>query len=315
MNELTHLDLFSGIGGFALAAQWAGFKTIGFCEIDEYCQKILAKNFLADTVHGRESEQPQRDSAGRGSSHQPREGIGISSMRGIVDGSITEGIENDGRNSSGVPRIYPDIFKLDGTRYRGVTLVTGGFPCQPFSVAGKRRGKADDRHLWPENFRIIKESGCAWYLGENVTGIIGMELDQVLSDLEAIGYATRSFVIPACGVDAPHRRNRVWITAYRDNWKQVSFAADCLGGDEDEPGNECSICGGDYAECECPGPTQDGYEYKECDGILWARLVSDAGCELLERRQGESAQIAVEWLPEPGMGRVAHGIPSRVGQT
>jgi DNA (cytosine-5)-methyltransferase 1 len=175
----THLDLFSGIGGFALAAQWAGFQTVAFCEIDKYCQKILAKNFL-----------PQPDAFGcNGRSNDQRQGS-------------TERAR---------PSIISNIFDFDGTVYRGCDLITGGFPCQPFSVAGKRRGAADDRAIWPEMLRVIKEARPAWVLGENVPGIIPMELDNVLSDLEGIGYATRPFVIPACAVNARHRRDRLWI--------------------------------------------------------------------------------------------------------
>jgi DNA (cytosine-5)-methyltransferase 1 len=166
----THVDLFSGIGGFALAARWAGFRTIAFCEIDKYCQRVLRQHFNAP--------------------------------------------------------ICSDIFAFDGTAYRGCDLITGGFPCQPFSVAGKRRGAADDRAIWPEMLRVINEARPAWVLGENVPGIITMELDNVLSDLEGIGYACRSFVIPACAVDAKHRRDRLWIVC-RDisdsNSNQYSF--------------------------------------------------------------------------------------------
>ena len=120
MNELpTHVDLFSGIGGFALAAQWAGFRTIAFCEIDRYCQKVLAKNFLADA----ESIRSEQATNGR----KPRQSL----------------------PQLGCATIHSNIFDFDGTAYRGCALITGGFPCQPFSVAGKRRGAADYRALWP----------------------------------------------------------------------------------------------------------------------------------------------------------------------
>lgn len=154
----THLDLFSGIGGFALAAGWAGYRTVGFCEVEDYPRRILSKRF------------------------------------------------------SGVP-IHGDIRELDGAAYRGVTLITGGYPCQPFSQAGKRKGAADDRHLWPEMLRVVKQARPAWVLAENVAGHITMGLDEVLADLEGEGYAARAVVVPACAVDAPHRRDRVWIVA------------------------------------------------------------------------------------------------------
>ena len=157
-----HIDLFSGIGGFSLAAHWAGFTTEVFCERDPFCQGILKR-------------------------HWPT-----------------------------VP-IVSDIREFDGSRYHGAELLTGGFPCQPFSVAGKQKGEADDRFLWPELLRVIRECQPRFVVGENVVGIINMALDGVLSDLENEGYATQAFVIPACAVNAPHKRDRVWIVGYAEH--------------------------------------------------------------------------------------------------
>ncbi len=206
MNEPTHLDLFSGIGGFALAAQWAGFRTIGFCEIDKYCRKVLAKNFLADPEYdgGTQTKVTGEDHKAQQGSSTGTKLCGDESAR--VSGSWESGFRG---------KIFGNIFDLNGADFSGVSLITGGFPCQPFSVAGKRGGAADDRAIWPEMFRVISEARPAWVLGENVPGIIPMELDNVLSDLEGIGYATRAFVIPACAVDARHRRDRVWIVGRR----------------------------------------------------------------------------------------------------
>ena len=163
---MKHLDLFSGIGGFALAARWAGLETIGFCEKDEFCQKVINK-------------------------HWP-----------------------------GVP-IFSDIKELTGDQLKsdGIIpdIITGGFPCQSFSCAGQQRGKGDDRYLWPEMFRVIREIHPAWVIGENVRGIVNMALDEVISNLESVGYETATFIIPACGVDAPHRRDRVWIIGRGDD--------------------------------------------------------------------------------------------------
>ena len=114
--------------------------------------------------------------------------------------------------------IHNDIRELDGTQYRGaVDVVCGGFPCQPFSQAGKRAGKNDDRDLWPEMFRIIQEVQPSRVIGENVAGFVDMELDRTLADLEGSGYACQTFEIPACAVAAPHQRMRVWIVAYRNS--------------------------------------------------------------------------------------------------
>jgi DNA (cytosine-5)-methyltransferase 1 len=120
-------------------------------------------------------------------------------------------------NTKGKPLIYGDIFEFSGKPFRGrVDIVTGGFPCQPFSHAGNQRGSEDDRYLWHEMHRVIQECRPRWIVGENVVGLINMELDNVLSDLEVAGYTTEAVVIPACAVDAPHRRERVWILGYSD---------------------------------------------------------------------------------------------------
>lgn len=155
----THLDLFSGIGGFAIAAEAAGFRTIAFVEREPFCQKILAQ-------------------------HWPR-----------------------------VP-VYSDICHFSGRSLRPISLLTGGFPCQPFSLAGERRGKADDRFLWPEMLRVIQATEPDWIIGENVAGLDGLGLDDCISDLEASGYEVAPpLEIPACAVGANHRRNRIWIVA------------------------------------------------------------------------------------------------------
>lgn len=195
---MTHIDLFSGIGGFALAAQWAGFKTVAFVEIEPYAQEIIKQNFGAV------------ENAGGGEQSQP------SNTEQVFIGRNGEAESANQTCRPSGPRLYADIFAFDGTRYRGATLLTGGFPCQPFSQAGKRRGTADDRAIWPEMFRVIQEARPAWVLGENVPGIVNMELDRVLSDLESEGYAVQPLIIPACAVDAKHRRDRVWIVGHAE---------------------------------------------------------------------------------------------------
>jgi len=113
--------------------------------------------------------------------------------------------------------IHDDVRTLDAKQYRGaVDVVCGGFPCQPFSVAGKQQGKSDERHLWPEMLRIIRECQPTWVIGENVSGFVNMALDDCWADLEAEGYEVQPFIIPACGVEAHHRRDRCWIVAYSE---------------------------------------------------------------------------------------------------
>jgi DNA (cytosine-5)-methyltransferase 1 len=114
---------------------------------------------------------------------------------------------------------YEDITKTDFTIHRGsIDILTGGFPCQPYSSAGKRLGKEDERHLWPEMLRAIREIQPSWVVGENVRGLTnwngGMVFDEVQAELEAEGYEVLPFLLPACAVNAPHRRDRIWFVAY-----------------------------------------------------------------------------------------------------
>ena len=117
---------------------------------------------------------------------------------------------------------YKDIKELTYERLQAdgivpIDIITGGYPCQPFSVAGRKKGEQDKRHLWPEMFRLIRECRPTWVVGENVIGLVQLGLDEVLSDLEGEGYATRTFNIPACGQNAPHIRQRIWIIAYANS--------------------------------------------------------------------------------------------------
>lgn len=133
-------------------------------------------------------------------------------------------------------RHWPHVPRYDDVRtipyIGGVGLVTGGFPCQPWSHAGKQLGSEDDRHLWPAMLEVIRRERPAWVLGENVIGLVNLGLDAVLSDLEANAYACRTFDIPAGAVDAPHIRRRVWIVArdtHRDEQPELPVDAKVAG--------------------------------------------------------------------------------------
>ena len=187
--KLTHASLFSGIGGAEIAASWLNFKNLFHCEIQEFQRKVLEYWF---------------------------------------PNSIS----------------YEDITKTDFKEWRGqIDVLTGGFPCQPFSVAGKRKGAEDNRYLWGEMLRAIRQIQPTWVVGENVNGILSMvqpgketkmertdnlfdenfiyrkeqkfTIEAICEDLECAGYSVQPFVIPACAVGAPHRRDRVWIVAHR----------------------------------------------------------------------------------------------------
>ena len=124
------------------------------------------------------------------------------------------------KNFPGVP-IYDDIKKLKGSQFGSVDLLTAGVPCQPASVAGKRGGTKDDRWLWPEVFRVIQEVKPTWVILENVYGILsldgGMVFESLLSEVEDCGYETQTFIVPACGKNAPHKRDRVWVVAHNES--------------------------------------------------------------------------------------------------
>ena len=165
---LTHGSLFSGIGGFDLAAEWAGWENIFHCEINPFGRQVL-KYYWPNSIS------------------------------------------------------YHDITKTDFSIHRGtIDVLTGGFPCQPYSQAGKRLGKEDERHLWPEMLRAIREIQPRWVVGENVRGLItwngGLVFDEVQADLEAEGYEVLPFLLPASGVNAPHERYRVWFVAYNNKF-------------------------------------------------------------------------------------------------
>lgn len=195
---MNHASLFSGIGGFDLAAREVGWNNVFQCEIDPFCQSVL-KYYFPKTV------------------------------------------------------LYEDIKRTDFTSWKGkIDVLTGGFPCQPFSVAGQRKGADDNRYLWPEMLRVIRETRPLWVIGENVAGITNMVqpgsetdvetksdqdeenyketileqeyiINTICDDIEREGYSVQPIIIPACGVGAPHRRDRVWFIAHSNGSRGLQF--------------------------------------------------------------------------------------------
>ena len=300
---MTHLDLFSGIGGFALAAQtvWGNeYECTGFCEIDPFCQNVLRKNFpgvkIYGDIRGLTAGRLAADAEG-GQSGEPTEQEGWkNTCRG--SGEVAEDAIGLGRLCGELGKNGPEIWGQrqpgardgDGVHLQPkycIDLLTGGFPCQPFSTAGKRRGTADDRYLWPEMLRVIREVHPRWVIGENVGGIVtwsdGLVFEQVHLDLEAAGYEVQAFVVPACAVGAPHRRDRVWIVAHAKGGDAGQLGV----GDSRREGEAASENGFGFRtesggrNCPSPGTGGEGLEGKQEAGDVGSRG------ETAEQRLGE----------------------------
>ena len=213
---MTHGSLFSGIGGFDLAAEWMGWENIFHCEWNSFGQKVLKYHF---------------------------------------PNSIS----------------YEDITKTDFTIHRGrIDILTGGFPCQPYSMAGKRLGKEDERHLWPEMLRAIREIQPRWVVGENVLGLVnwsgGLVFHEVQADLEAEGYEVQPYVLPACAVNAPHRRDRVWFVAYASgngHDAEPSSANNAIGKNNKQPRTQRKRTAKRFSD-EWPTSDTNSKRYSSC---------------------------------------------------
>jgi len=211
---MRHGSLFSGIGGFDLAAQWMGWDNVFHVEWNPWCRKVLEHHF------------PNSQS-------------------------------------------FTDVKQFDGSAWRGrVDIISGGFPCQPYSSAGKRLGKDDERHLWPEMLRVIREAAPAYVVGENVRGLTnwngGVVFEEVCADLEAAGYEVWTGILPAAGVGAPHRRDRVWFVAYANGRSDLRT-----------PGRDAGTSASEGV------PERDKVRIPDQSGDVWD--ATDTACSISER--------------------------------
>ena len=248
---MRHVDLCSGIGGFALGFEWAGLSTpVLFCDIEPWCRNVLRKHWPHVPIH-----------------------------------SDVKELANDAE------RLIPDC-----------DILTAGYPCQPFSVAGKREGEKDDRHIWPYIRQIVAHKRPTWTVFENVYGHVSLGLDTVLTDLETEGYTTRTFIVPACGVGAPHRRDRLWIVGYTED-------NGCDRGSEGV-GREGTESQQDELQLEIwselSGPSQD-VAYADSKGLQrqWKESCGTS-------KKQHNISNTCRWETEPDVGRVANGVPKRV---
>lgn len=253
--EFDHASLFTGIGGFDLAAEWAGFNNVFQVENNPFCNKVLIKNF------------------------------------------------------PNVKR-YEDIEKFEGKKYRGsIDIVSGGFPCQPFSHAGKRKGTEDNRNLWPEMLRTIRDIQPSYVVAENVFGLVnwnkGMVFEQVQTDLENEGYQVQSVILPAAGKNAPHKRDRIWIVAYSEHFRNINRSNKIQRKSEKKKMEK----------------QHKIYKFKQ-PGTIWkffSNTFSERRCS--RKTNSQNAKNAWQssrgkksgpWHVEPDVDRVANGVSDRV---
>ena len=303
---MTHLSLFSGIGGLDLAAEMAGVKTVGQCEWADFPTKVLEKHW-PDVPRWRD-------------------------IRTLTEESFFE-----------------------KTGMRTVDVISGGFPCQPFSVAGKQEGKADDRYLWPEMRRVLSELTPRWVVGENVPGILRIAAADVVQDLESLGYDVVLFDIEAASVGAPHHRERIAFVANRVRDRSSARIADPKSrqeGDAAEFKHSCADVADDnsireLSDAEGRNETGDRFSNgstnvadansgnlrhdgenerapyrKEYTSVHTSdagreKIVSDAQSwrievEFPEWTKARGSGGCRRWPAEPIVGRVAYGIPDRV---
>jgi len=263
---LRHVDLCSGIGGFALGLEWSGLsKPVLFCDNDKWCQKILAKHWP----------------------HVP--------------------IADDVKDIANEPRRFIS---------EPIGILTAGYPCQPFSVAGKRQGEKDPRHIFPAILEIVAQTRPTFTVFENVYGHISMGLDKVLNGMESEGYAIKPFVVPACGVGALHRRNRLWLIG--KNVADTNHAGSGTPEHEADKDWSQNVKGWEeQSQFEFGGHSEDVAnansftEGKQSDRFGREQHDSKTEGQWAEERHRLTDRCWF-WSTEPSICRVAHGIPRRL---
>jgi DNA (cytosine-5)-methyltransferase 1 len=254
---MTHGSLFSGIGGFDLAAQWMGWDNVFHVERDPFCRQVLSHHF------------PESQS-------------------------------------------FDDVKAFDATPFRGrIRVLSGGFPCQPFSSAGQRAGTSDDRYLWPEMFRIIREARPTYVVAENVRGLIswneGMVLDTVCADLEGEGYKVFPVVLPAASVNAPHRRDRIWIVAYANDERGAGGPRQVQGTDGEVPQRNYDAQPGNAGAADATNANGEMLEHRNRKGT--------PGRSAHAQERTESPDGPRSWETFPTVAPVCggdDGLPSRL---
>jgi len=277
MKLLTHLSLFTGIGGIDIAAEWAGFTTVGQVEWADYPTKVLEK-------------------------HWPN----VPRWRDIRELTYDKFVERTG--------------------LRTVDLISGGFPCQPFSVAGKQKGKRDDRYLWPEMLRVIREIKPTWVLGENVPGILRIAGKTVCEDLEREGYAVAVFNFEAAAVGAPHRRERVFFVGERTTMENTSHGRCKQQGILSQQQRRAESCGtgkgcSEWASSSMPEDVADtervyvqGQHNRQEQGQLRGSCRRAVESDVGGVAHGIPCWLDGYWRVEPDIPRVATGVKNRVGR-
>jgi DNA (cytosine-5)-methyltransferase 1 len=270
---VVHIDLFSGIGGFALAVDEVFGKSEHiFCEIDDYCRALLKKRFEGAMIYGDirtlSRERLTADTNGNG---QPRgsEEVNTAETEQQTLGNAEEcyGATAD---TNGRRQTEQELETTGDKQCYRVDILTGGFPCQPFSQAGKRKGTDDNRYLWPEMLRVIRDFKPTFVIAENVRGLLtieqGMVFEQVCLDLEGEGYSVQAFVIPAVAKNAPHRRDRVWFAAHSKSNRGRGEQRKVCGTNGGQNGEMC--IGTKNANSNAPDTVNEGLQRSERPGAF-----------------------------------------------